>query len=260
MATQVHPLALVEKGAELDEDVIVGPFCVVGPKVKVGKGTVLDSHVVVEGRTEIGPNCRLSSFACIGKEPQDLKYKGEDTGVLIGANNVMREYVTVHRGSVGGDGMTRVGADNFLMAYVHVAHDCVLHSNVILASYVALGGHVIIEDHVFIGGLVGVHQHVRVGTQSMVGGLTRVATDIPPYMMAVGADDPELFGPNIVGLRRRGFSNETINELKSAHKILFKSKLTLKSAIKKVQEELPYTDEIKYLVEFLQESKRGFIK
>lgn len=261
MPTFIHPMAYVESGAELDEDVYVGPFCLVGQKVKLGKGTRLDSHVNIAGRTTIGPGCRISPYASIGTEPQDLKYKGEDTGVEIGSENTLREYVTVHRGSVGGDGVTRIGNGNYLMAYVHIAHDCQVANNTIMASFVAMGGHVQVFDHAFIGGMTGLHQFVRVGEQSMIGGFSRIVNDVPPFVLANGADDACLFGLNKVGLKRRGFSDETIDELNKAYKILFKSGLTLKNAVKKVQEDLPFTDEISRLVEFLQGSgKRGYLK
>jgi len=260
MATEIHPTAIVRQGALLDEDVFIGPYCIVGPAVRIGKATRLESHIVVEGRAEIGRDCTISSFAYIGQPPQDLKYKGEDTAVTIGDGNTIREYVTVHRASVSGDGVTAVGSHNFLMAYVHVAHDCKVGSHVVMANYAGLSGHVQVGDHAVIGGLAGVHQFVRIGQYAMVGGMSRIINDIPPFVMASGAEKARLFGLNVVGLKRNGFSEESIEELKRAYKILFRGKLTLNEAIKKVQEELPYTGHIKSLVEFLQKNKRGICR
>jgi len=260
MSKDIHPTAIVEDGAQLSEDVKVGPFSIIGGDVRVGQGTEIASHVTVAGRTEIGANCKVFPYASIGTDPQDLKYKGEDTGVKIGDECVIREYVTVNRGSVGGDGMTEVGSNNFLMAYSHVAHDCRVGNNVIMANAATLGGHVSVGDRAFLGGFVAVHQHCRVGTYVMIGGVGRITKDVPPYVMAVGVDDVKLFGLNSVGLKRGGVSEEGIRDLKAAYKIIFGKKGSLKEAIKKVQEDLPYTDEISHLIEFLNQCKRGFYR
>jgi UDP-N-acetylglucosamine acyltransferase len=260
MATEVHPTAIVDKEALLDEGVSVGPFCIIGKGVRIGKSTKLFSNVVVDGNTEIGENCEVGAFSTIGLPPQDLKYKGEDTRVRIGSNNIIREYVSVHRASVAGDGSTDIGDGNFLMDYVHVAHDCKLGSNIVIANSTGLSGHVMVEDNVVIGGMVAIHQHVRFGACSMTGGFSRVAQDIPPYVIAVGSEKAKLYGLNTVGLKRNGFSDETINELKKAYKILFREKLSLKEAIKRVQAELPYTDEIRHMIEFMQANKRGICR
>lgn len=260
MATEIHPTAIVHGGALLDEDVYVGPYCIVGEKVRVGSSTRLDSHVVIEGRTDIGKGCRVAPFACIGQPPQDMKYKGEDTAAIIGDNNTIREYVTIHRASVGGDGVTSVGDDNFLMAYVHIAHDCKVGSHVIMANYVGLSGHVLVEDHVIIGGLTGLHQFARIGCHAMVGGMSRIINDVPPYVIVAGAEKAHLYGLNTVGLKRKGFSDEAIGELKKAYKILFRDKHTMGEAIRKVQEELPYAEHIRHLVEFIQKNKRGICR
>jgi UDP-N-acetylglucosamine acyltransferase len=260
MATEIHPTAIVHEGASLDEDVTIGPYCIVGKGVKIGKSSRLISNVVIEGNTEVGENCSIYPFATIGLPPQDLKYKGEDTAVRIGNNNIIREYVSIHRASVSGDGSTAIGDDNFIMAYVHIAHDCKIGSHVIMANSVGLSGHTTVEDYVVIGGMVGVHQHTRIGAYAMVGGFSRIVQDIPPYMIAAGTEKAKLYGLNTIGLKRNGFSDETINELKKAYKILFREKLSLKDAIKKVQEELPYTDEIKRLIEFILKNKRGICR
>lgn len=256
---EIHSTAIVSKEAILEENVFVGPYCVINGKVKLGAGTKLLSHVVIEGNAEIGPNCRIYPFTTIGLPPQDLKYKGEDTGVRIGSNNIIRENVTIHRASIGGDGWTEIGDNNFLMAYVHIAHDCKIGSNIIMANAATLAGHVKVFDYAVIGGLVAIHQFTRIGAYAMVGGFSGVGQDIPPYMMAAGAR-AELHGLNTVGLKRHGFSDETISELKKAYKILFREKLTLSDAIKKVLETLPYTDEIKTLIEFIKENKRGICR
>jgi UDP-N-acetylglucosamine acyltransferase len=259
MAKEIHPTAIISPDAEIAEDTSIGPFCIIHDKVHIKKGTRLISHVVIEGSTEIGENCTIYPFASIGLPPQDLKYRGEETGLRIGNNNTIREYCAIHRASVSGDGVTSIGDHNFLMAYVHVAHDCKIGNSVIMANLATLAGHVSIEDHAVIGGLVAVHQFTRVGAYAMVGGFSGVGQDIPPYMIASGAR-VKLFGLNTVGLKRHGFSDATVNELKKAYKILFREKRTLKDAIKKIQEDLPYTDEIKRLIEFIQKNKRGICR
>ncbi|MBA3060600.1 MAG: acyl-ACP--UDP-N-acetylglucosamine O-acyltransferase, partial [Nitrospirae bacterium] len=245
--------------ASIDEGVQIGPFCIVGGGAKLKKGTRLISNVIIEGNAEIGENCTIHPFACIGLPPQDIKYKGEKTCVKIGSNNIIREYVTVHRASVGGDGLTEIGNSNFLMAYVHIAHDCKIGSNVVMANLATLGGHVVVEDHVVIGGIVAVHQFTRIGTYVMVGGFSGVGQDIPPYTMASGPR-AKLFGLNSIGLKRNNFPDSTINDLKKAYRILFREKHTLKDALKKVQKELPQTDEMKHLVEFIEKNKRGICR
>lgn len=259
MATEIHPTSIIDKKASIDEDVFIGPFCTVGEGVSIKKGTRLVSHVVLEGKTEIGGECTIYPFASIGLQPQDLKYKNEGTGLKIGAKNVIREYTTIHRASVGGDRLTVVGDGNFLMAYVHVAHDCQIGSHIIMANAATLAGHVSVEDYAVIGGLVAVHQFTRIGAYSMVGGFSGIGQDIPPYMIASGAR-AKLFGLNTIGLKRHGFSDQTISELKKAYKILFREKRTLKEAIKRIQADLPYTDEIRRLIEFIEKNKRGICR
>lgn len=259
MTTEIHATAIVDKEALIDENVSIGPFCIIGRGAQIKKGSRLLSHVVVEGKTEIGDECTVYPFTSIGLPPQDLKYRNEETGVRIGARSVIREYTTVHRASIGGDRITEVGEDSFLMAYVHIAHDCKIGSHVIMANAATLAGHVTVEDHAFVGGLVAVHQFTRIGAYSMVGGFSGIGQDIPPYTIAAGAR-AKLFGLNTVGLKRHGFSDTTIAELKKAYKILFREKHTLKEAIKKVQAELPYTDEIKHLIEFIEKNKRGICR
>lgn len=255
----IHKTAVVSKKAEIDEEVQIGPYCVVGDGVKISKGTRLLSHVQIEGKTEIGENCQIYPFTVIGFPPQDIKYKGEPTGVKIGNNNIIREFTTIHRASVSGDGLTVVGDNCFIMAYVHIAHDCKIGNHVIMANLATLAGHVLVEDYVFIGGMVAVHQFTRIGAYSMIGGFSGVGQDIPPYTMASGPR-AKLYGLNTVGLKRRGFSEETINILKRAYKILFREKLQLKEALEKLERELPKTKEIEHLIEFIEANKRGICR
>ncbi len=255
----IHGTAIIRKGAEIDEDVTVGPYCIVAEKVRIRKGTRIRNNVVIEGDTEIGEGCSIYPFTSIGLPPQDLKYGDEPTGVRIGRGNIIREYITIHRGSVGGDGMTEIGENNFFMAYAHIAHDCKIGSNTIMANAATLGGHVHVEDHAVISGLAAVHQFARVGAYAMVSGLSGVIQDVPPYTLASGPR-VKLYGLNIVGLKRNGFSDETVSELKKAYRILFREKLSLKEAIKKVQAELPYTDEIAHLIEFINKNRRGICR
>jgi UDP-N-acetylglucosamine acyltransferase len=259
MKTKIHSTAIVDSKAELDSHVDIGPFCIIKSGVRIKKGSRLFSNVIVEGNTEIGENCTIHPFSSIGFPPQDLKYKGESTRLVVGANNIIREYTTIHRASVGGDGITSVGDDNFLMAYVHIAHDCKIGSNVIMSNAATLGGHVLVEDHAYIGGLVAVHQFTRIGRHAMVGGFSGIVQDIPPYMMASGAR-AKLFGPNTIGLKRHGFSDTTVNAIKKAYKILFREKRTLKDALMKIQEDVPATEEIRHLVEFIEKNKRGICR
>ncbi len=257
--SEIHKTAVVSSKAEIGSDVVIGPYCIIGDNVKIGKGTKLISNVHIEGITEIGEYCTIFPFSTIGFPPQDLKYKGEQTGVKIGNNNIIREYVTIHRASVSGDGWTTIGNNNFIMAYVHIAHDCKIGNSVIMANLATLAGHVTVEDFVFIGGLVAVHQFTRIGAHAMVGGFSGVGQDIPPFTMASGPR-AKLYGLNSVGLKRRGFSDETINLLKKAYKILFRDKLSLKEAISKVKKDLPQIPEITHLIDFIEANKRGICR
>jgi UDP-N-acetylglucosamine acyltransferase len=259
MKKEIHPTAILDHDVEIDEDTYIGPFCIIREGARIKKGSKLISNVIIEGNTEIGENCTVFPFTSIGLPPQDLKYKGEKTGLKIGNNNTIREYTTIHRASVGGDGITTIGDKNFIMAYVHIAHDCKIGSQIIMANAATLAGHVVVENYAVIGGLVAIHQFTRIGAYTMVGGFSGVGQDIPPYMIASGAR-AKLFGLNTISLKRHGFSDQTINELKKAYKILFREKRTLKDAIKKIQEDLPYTDEIKHLIEFIQKNKRGICR
>lgn len=255
---KVHRTAIVSEDAKLAEGVDIGPFCIVGDNVTIGRNTRLISHVVME-ETEIGQDCVVYPFTSIGLPPQDIKYKDEKTGVKIGNNNTIREYITIHRASVGGDRVTRLGDNNFLMAYVHVAHDCNIGNNIIMANSTHLAGHVVVEDHAFIGGMVAVHQFARIGAYSMIGGFSAIPQDIPPYTTAAG-ERAKLYGLNAVGLKRQHFSDDKIKDLKKAYKLLFRSKLTLKEALEKLKKEVEYSEEVKNLVEFIEKNKRGICR
>ena len=259
MKKEIHKTAIVSKKATIGKNVQISPFCIIGDNTTIKDGTKLLSHVIIDDNTEIGENCTIYNFTSIGLPPQDLKYKGEKTGVKIGNNNIIREYVTIHRASIGGNGITEIGDSNFLMAYVHIAHDCKIGNSVILANAATLAGHVVVEDFAVIGGLVAIHQFTRIGAYSMVGGFSGVGQDIPPFTMASGSR-AKLYGLNTIGLKRHGFSDSSINNLKKAYKILFREKRTLKDAIKKIKSELPQTDEIIRLIEFIEANKRGICR
>jgi UDP-N-acetylglucosamine acyltransferase len=254
----IHPTAIVEDGAQLAEDVHVGPFCVIGAQVRIGAATKLISHVSVAGRTEIGGECTIHPFATIGGPPQDISYRGEDTACVIGDGNTIREYVTINRASTKADGVTRIGNSNFIMAYAHIAHDCMVGSNVTMANGANLAGHVHVDNYASIMGLSAVHQFARVGKYAYVGGITGVPNDIPPFVMAAGSR-AKLYGLNVVGLERRGFSKEEIAELKRAYRFLFRSALSLKDALQTIEEQLegPHIQE---LVTFIRSSERGICR
>jgi UDP-N-acetylglucosamine acyltransferase len=243
----------------LAEDVEVGPYSIIGEHVVIDRAVRVGSHVRIDGWTRIGPGCRIFSFAVLGEEPQDLKYDGERTELIIGPNNVFREFVTVHRGTAKGGGRTVIEANGCFMAYSHVAHDCLIGKCAIMANAATLGGHIEIQDHAIIGGLSAVHQFVRIGSYALVSGLTGVPQDIPPYTLAAGSR-ARLYGLNTVGLRRHGFTSETIRDLKRAYRILFRSNLTVQNGIERVRQEVPVSPEVEYLLDFLQGSRRGICR
>ena len=255
----IHKTAIIDIKAELDASVEVGPYCIIGPKVKIGKGTKLGPHVVIDGWTYIGEGCSIFQFASIGTIPQDLKFKGEESWVILGNNNVIREFVTINRGTSQSGGKTTIANNNFFMAYSHVAHDCKIGSHVILANAATLGGHIEIEDYAIVGGLVAVHQFVRLGRHSIIGGGSGANQDIPPYMMANG-QRAKLYGLNMVGLKRHNFSNEAISNLKKAYRIIFRSGLTIKKALDQTQAEIKNSPEVDHLINFIKSSKRGITR
>ncbi len=257
--SKIHPTAIVHPRAELHDEVRVGPYSIIGEHVRIGAGTEIASHVVIDGWTEIGRDCRIFPFASIGAIPQDLKFKGEESRVVIGNENTIRESVTVHRGTEPGGGVTRIGNRNLLMAYVHVAHDCRIGNHVILANAATLAGHIAIQDYAVVGGLTGIHQFVRVGRHAIIGGASAVPQDIPPFVSAVG-NRAKLYGLNSVGLKRHGFSEERISALKGAYKVLFRSKLSMKDAIKKVREVFGDSPDAQEMADFIETSERGFCR
>ncbi len=256
MSKIIHPTAVINPKAELDKDVIIGPYCFIGEGVRINRGTELKSHIIIEGETSIGENCTIFPFTSIGLPPQDLKYNGEKTGVVIGDGNTIRESVTIHRASVGGDGLTSIGNNNFLMAYVHIAHDCKIGNSIIMANAVTLGGHVEVGNYVMIGGLVAVHQFVRIGEYSMIGGFSGVNKDVPPYTISSTGAFSKVYGINSIGLKRNEFDNETIQSLKKAFNTLFKGDLTMQKAIKTVRDEFPDSNEVVKLTDFISKPKK----
>jgi UDP-N-acetylglucosamine acyltransferase len=253
----IHPTSIVDSKAEMGEGVEIGPYSVIEKDVIIGEGTKIGPHVVIREGTRIGKRCQISQFASIGEAPQAFAYRGEKTSLLIGDQNIFREFVTIHRGTVPGGGKTIIGNNNYFMAYSHVAHDCNIGNQVVMANGATLAGHILIEDHAIIGGLSAVHQFCQIGTHAFLSGLTGVSLDIPPYMLASGSR-AKLFGLNLVGLKRHHFSAETLKALKKAYRIIFRSGLTLEKALKQVEEdEISRTPEVKHLLHFIQNSKRG---
>lgn len=259
MATFIHETAIVSKKAVIGDECYVGPFCTVGDGVTLGTGVRLDSHIVVDGNTTIGDETHVFPFASVGLAPQDLKYTGEPTAVEIGKRNHIREFVTIHRGTAGGGGLTQIGDDNLLMAQVHVAHDCKVGSNVIMANAATLAGHVEIADRANVGAYSGVHQFCRVGVEAFVGGYSVVVKDAPPFGIIQG-NHAKCFGLNRVGMKRRGYSRETIEQLNHAYHLLLSSKLNTSQAIEKIREEIRDCKEVDILIEFIESSKRGVVK
>jgi len=256
---KIHPTAIISPDSKLGEGVEVGPYSIIGPDVNIGRNTVIGPHVVIQEQTDIGENCKIAQFCSIGGDPQDLKFKGEKTRVIIGNNNNLREYVTINRSTTSDIGVTIIGNNNLIMAYCHVAHNCRLGNNIIMANAANLAGHIHIDDYAIIGGLTGVHQFTRIGCHSIIGGASALAKDLPPYLMASG-NHAKLFGLNLVGLKRRGFKEENIKQLKQAYKILFRSSLLLKTAVAKVRSELEDTPELRTLLEFVEKSERGICR
>jgi UDP-N-acetylglucosamine acyltransferase len=254
----IHTTAIVDKNAEIDASVEIGPYCIIQGNVIIKKETKLLSHVVIQGRTEIGENCTISPFASLGGPPQDISYKEEDTSLFIGSNNIIKEYVTMNRGTIHGGGITKVGNNNFIMAYTHVAHDCMVGNNIIMANCATLAGHVEVSDSVIFAGLCAVHQFCRIGKYAFISGLTGVPKDVPPFMIAAGSR-AKLYGLNVVGLERHGFPKEEISKLKKAYRILFRSALPLTESLKIIKEELA-GEHISELVDFITSSKRGICR
>lgn len=259
MATFIHATAIVSPKAKLDENCYIGPFSTIGDEVSIGSGVRLDSHVVVDGKTSIGEDTHVYPFVSIGLAPQDLKYAGEPTATEIGKRNHIREFVTIHRGTAGGGGLTKIGDDNLFMAQAHVAHDCQIGNSVIMANAATLAGHVDIADRANVGAYSGVHQFCRVGLEAFVGGYSVVVKDAPPFAIIQG-NHAKCFGLNRVGMKRRGYGRDTIEKLNHAYHLLLSSKLNTTQAVEKIREEIKDCEEVDLLVDFIETSKRGVVK
>jgi len=254
----IHPSAIIDPKAEIDTDVEIGPYTVIADNVSIGSGTVIGPHVTVAPFVSIEPDCHIFQFASVGAPPQAVKFKGEKTYVKIGRGTVVREFVTINRGTAFGTGITQIGENNLLMAYCHVAHDCQTGREVILANNATLAGHIVIGDYVTVGGLA-IHQFVRIGEYAYVGGKSAVPKDIPPYVIASG-DRAKLFGLNRIGLKRHGFSESAIMALKKVYRIFFRYGITLNEAIERAQAEVDHLPEVVNFINFIKSSQRGITR
>jgi len=255
----IHSTAIIDPSAELADDVIVGPFCVVGAGVQIDSGSILGSHVLVKGPTSIGKENRIFQFSSVGEDTQDMKYRGEPTRLEIGDRNIIREYCTIHRGTVQDKWLTKIGNDNLFMAYTHVAHDCVVGNHVIMANAASIAGHVLVEDFAILGGFTLVHQFCKIGQYSFSAMGSIISRDIPPYVL-VGGQPTKPHGINAVGLERQGFNQEAIRQIKKAYKIVYKSGLKLEEAISTLEEMIEGTPEIENLVCFLKQTQRSILR
>ncbi|MGC8548186.1 MAG: acyl-ACP--UDP-N-acetylglucosamine O-acyltransferase [Acidobacteriaceae bacterium] len=256
----IHPTAIVAEGAVVPASCMVGPYCTVGPNVVLGEECELVSHVVLDGHLKAGARNRFYSFACVGIAPQDLKYKGEPTGVTLGDDNVIREYVTISRGTVGGGGTTKVGSGCLVMAYTHIGHDSVIGDHCILANAATLAGHVIVEDYATVGALCPVHQFCTIGRYAYVGGGTTITQDVLPFSLTSARRETHAYGLNKVGLQRRGFDGPRLKAIQHAYRLLLAGKMNTSQAIAKLKDEGIATDDVAYLVEFIERSERGVLK
>ncbi len=255
----VHPTADIDPSAKIGKNLQIGAYSIVGAEVTLGDDCVLMPHSVVQGPSTLGAGNRIFPFACLGMEPQDLKYAGERTTLEIGDGNTFREGVTVHRGTAGGGGITRIGSGDLLMAGTHIAHDCQVGSNVIFANAATLAGHVTVEDGATIGAFSGVHQFCRIGRQAYIGGYSVITQDALPYVLTVG-NRAKSYGINVIGLERKDFPAESIRDLKHAYRILFRSHLALEEALARLQNEIPDGSEVRHLISFIRKSQRGVIR
>ena len=258
-STEIYPSAIVSSGARIGADCYIGPYVTIGDDVTLGNGVRIDSHCVIDGRTRIGDETHVYPFVSIGLPPQDLKFAGEQTETEIGARTRIREFVTIHRGTKGGGGITRIGDDCFLMAQTHIAHDCIIGNNVIMANAATLAGHVIVHDGANIGAYSGVHQFCRVGREAYVGGYSVVVKDALPFALTVG-NHAKCYGLNKVGVRRRGYSKETIAALHHAFHLLLSAKLNTTQAIEQIRADITGVAEVAELVGFIEASQRGVVK
>lgn len=255
----IHPTAIIDPKARIGSQVEIGPYSIVGPDVEIGDGSWIGPHVVVKGPTVIGRNNKIFQFASVGEDCQDKKYKGEPTRLVIGDNNIIRESVTIHRGTVQDNSLTQIGNNNLLMAYVHVAHDCMVGNNVVLANNSTLAGHVHVGDNVILGGFTGVHQFCHIGAHAFAAVSSVIVKDVPPYLMVAG-HNAEPHGLNTEGLRRRGFSAETIAQLRRAYKVIYRQGLTVQAALPLLEDMVGECAEVQAFVDFLKASTRGIIR
>lgn len=253
--TDIHPTAVVDSSAELGVGVTIGPYSVVGEDVRIGDNTQIASNVVLEPRTHIGRNCQVMAGAVLGGQPQDHKFAGERTYLVIGDNNIIREFATIHRAS-GEDKATVIGSNNMIMAYCHIGHNCTIGNGVTMANMVGISGHAVVEDKVVFGGLVGVHQMVRIGKLAMVGGFSKVVQDVPPFMMADGRP-MKVYGLNVIGLRRNGVTPKARDGLKQAYKLLYRSNLNISQALEAIDNDIEPSVELEYLLQFVRNVKFG---
>jgi UDP-N-acetylglucosamine acyltransferase len=257
----IHPSAIIDESSEISPEAEIGPYCIVGPQTKIAAGTVLEAYVHVYGWTVIGERCRFCSHSSIGTDPQDLKYRGEPTYLKIGKDNVFREFVSLNRGTRGGRGVTAIGDNNFVMAYSHVAHDCFVGNNVIMANAATLAGHVTVGDHATVGAFSAVHQFCRVGPHAFIGGFSVITRDALPFIKTVGErNEAKIYGINSIGLRRKGFSEQSIVELKQAYRICFRAGTKSCEALAQVKEKRWTAPEVSVLIDFMESSERGFIR
>lgn len=252
----IHPTAIIDSSAQIDENVNIGPYAIVNNDVSIGANTTIGPYATIENHVTIGPDCQISQYASIGGDPQDLKFHGEKTYLTIGRGTIIREFVTINRGTGFGGGITEVGEENYLMAYTHIAHDCKTGKGVILANNSTLAGHIEIGDHATIGGLVAIHQFVKVGNYAYIGGKSAVVKDIPPYVIAAG-DRATLHGLNNVGLKRHNFDKTTLGQLKKLYRIFFRIGLTVTQAQERAKAEVEQVPEVMAFMKFIQESNRG---
>jgi UDP-N-acetylglucosamine acyltransferase len=255
----IHPTAIIDPSARIDENVTIGPYSIINSDVHIGSGTTIGPYTTIDKYVTIGENCQIFQYASIGAAPQDLKFHGEKTVLIIGSGTIIREFVTINRGTEFGGGITEVGEENYLMAYTHIAHDCKTGKQVILANNSTLAGHVDIGNNVTVGGLVAIHQFVKIGDYAYIGGKSAVVKDIPPYVIAAG-DRATLHGLNNVGLKRKNFSKSTLQELKKTYRIFFRIGLTVKQASERVKAQVEQTPEVINFMTFIKESSRGITR
>lgn len=256
---KIHQTAIVHPGAIIGANVEIGPYSIIGENVQIGEGTKIGPHVLIDGWTTIGRNNQIHAGAQLGIEPQDLKFRGEKSFLIVGDNNIIREYATLSRGTEGGGGETHVGNDNLIMTYVHLSHDVLIGSHCVIVSGTALGGHVVVEDHVTVGGMAGVHQFTKIGRMAMVGACTKVVKDVPPFV-TVDGHPARVVGINVVGLRRKGVGQEVREEIKRAYKILYRSDLNVSQAIEQMENQLQGYPEIDHFIRFIRSAERGICR